>query len=211
VRLRRPAGRRRHGRWLTIPNGVDVAGFTATTSVAPDAPLMFLGRLEPIKGAHHAIAIARLANRRLIIAGNKVPEFTAYFDEQIAPHIDGSRVNLRRHRRRCAEEQVAGAVGGVPDADRLGRGPSASSWRKAMACGTPVIAFNRGSVPDIVRDGINGFACATEEEAAGAVGRLNQIDRRRVRQDCEARFDASVIISQYEQLYDETIRKTVKR
>jgi glycosyltransferase involved in cell wall biosynthesis len=195
------------GRWLTIPNGVDVAGFTCTASVAPDAPLMFLGRLEPIKGAHHAIAIARAANRRLIIAGNKVPEYTTYFDEQIAPHLDGTRVTY---------------VGTVNDAQKntwLGAAaaflmpidweePFGIVMAEAMACGTPVIAFKRGSVTDIVRDGVNGFACATVEEAAAAVGRLHTIDRRRVREDCEARFDASVIITQYEQLYEETIRSS---
>ena len=77
---------------------------------------------------------------------------------------------------------------------------------EALACGTPVIAFKRGSVTDIVRDGINGFACESVEDAAAAVDRLHTINRQRVREDCEARFDASVIVSQYEQLYDDTIR-----
>ena len=192
------------GRWLTIPNGVDVAGFTCTSSVAPDAPLMFLGRLEPIKGAHHAIAIARLANRRLIIAGNRLPEYAAYFDEQIAPHLDGRRVTY---------------VGTVDDVQKnawLGQAaaflmpidweePFGIVMTEALACGTPVIAFKRGSVTDIVRDGVNGFACASVEDAADAVGRLSAIDRKMVRRDCEARFDASVIITQYERLYDDTI------
>ena len=192
------------GRWLTIPNGVDVARFTCTASVAPDAPLMFLGRLEPIKGAHHAIAIARLANRRLLIAGNKVPEYTAYFDERIAPHLDGSRVTY------------VGAVDDVQKNTWLGAAaaflmpidweePFGIVMAEALACGTPVIAFKRGSVPDIVRDGINGFACESVEDAAAAVGRLHTIDRRRARADCEARFDAPVIISQYESLYTEMI------
>lgn len=194
------------GRWLTIPNGVDVARFTCTPSVGPDAPLMFLGRLEPIKGAHHAIAIARLANRRLIIAGNTVPEYTAYFDEQIAPHLDGSRVTY---------------VGTVDDVQKnawLGAAaaflmpidweePFGIVMAEALACGTPVIAFKRGSVTDIVRDGVNGFACESVEDAAVAVGRLHTIDRRRARADCEARFDASVIISQYESLYTEMIER----
>ncbi len=195
------------GRWLTIPNGVDVAGFTATTAVAPDAPLMFLGRLEPIKGPHHAIAIARLANRRLIIAGNTVPEYATYFDQQIAPHVDGDRVTY---------------VGTVDDVQKnMWLGQSAAflmpiDWEEpfgivmaeALACGTPVIAFKRGSVTDIVREGVNGFACTSVEDAAAAVGRLHTLDRGRVREDCEARFDASVIITQYEQLYDETIRSS---
>lgn len=192
------------GRWLTIPNGVDPSGFTCTPSVAPDAPLMFLGRLEPIKGAHHAIAIARLANRRLIIAGNKVPACTAYFDEHLAPHLDGSRVTY------------VGAVDDVQKNVWLGQAaallmpidweePFGIVMAEALACGTPVIAFKRGSVTDIVRDGVNGFACGSVEEAAGAVGRLDAIDRRVVRRDCEARFASPVIVRQYESLYEEMI------
>ena len=83
------------GRWVTIPNGVDVSKFHSTSSVPADAPLVFLGRIEPIKGAHNAIAIARRAKRRLIIAGNRVESgpHARYFDEQIAPHVDGALVS----------------------------------------------------------------------------------------------------------------------
>ena len=82
------------GAWHTIFNGVDLDEYEFRASVADDAPLMFLGRLEPIKGAHHAIAIARAAGRVLTIAGNRIAtaQGTRYFDEQIAPHVDGRRV-----------------------------------------------------------------------------------------------------------------------
>src|SRR5206468_5148451 len=83
------------GDWRTIPDGVDPTLYTPTATVASDAPLVFLGRLDPIKGAHHAIAIARAAQRRLIIAGNRVtsgPD-AGYFDAEIAPHIDGVHVD----------------------------------------------------------------------------------------------------------------------
>ena len=76
---------------------------------------------------------------------------------------------------------------------------------EAFACGTPVIAFSRGSVPEVIRDGVNGFACRTIDEAVDAVLALPRIDRRKVRADCDARFGAPVIAHAYESLYHEMI------
>jgi glycosyltransferase involved in cell wall biosynthesis len=189
------------GRWTTIFNGVDLAKYTAVERVAPDASLAFLGRLERFKGAHHAIAIARKSGRRLVIAGNKVltgPD-SSYFDDMLAPHIDGDQVRY---------------IGPVDDAQKSALfGASAAllmpiEWdepfgivmAEALACGTPVVAFDRGSVPEVVRDGVNGFRCDTLEQAVAAVGRLHQLDRAAVRADCEARFSADVITAAYEQV-----------
>src|SRR4029079_16707304 len=82
------------GEWRTIFNCVDITTYTLRASVAADAPLVFLGRLDPIKGAHDAIAIARGAGRRLVIAGNRVTDGpdTGYFAARIAPHLDGDRI-----------------------------------------------------------------------------------------------------------------------
>ena len=92
-----PADARVGGEWRTIFNGVDTARYTCQPRVAPDAPLMFLGRLDPIKGAHHAIAIARAARRRLVIAGTRVVDGpdAGYFDRSIAPHVDGDSVAMQ--------------------------------------------------------------------------------------------------------------------
>jgi glycosyltransferase involved in cell wall biosynthesis len=205
---RAPADVRTSGEWRTIFNGVDTARYTCRPCVARDAPLMFLGRLDPIKGAHHAIAIAHAARRRLIIAGNRVaggPD-AGYFDRLIGPHVDGDRVTY---------------VGPVDDAAKniwLGQAaallmpieweePFGVVMAEACACGTPVIAFARGSVPEVVRDGINGFVCRTVDEAAGAVEQLDTIDRSRVRADCEARFSGRAITDQYENLYIELLAR----
>jgi glycosyltransferase involved in cell wall biosynthesis len=76
---------------------------------------------------------------------------------------------------------------------------------EACACRTPVIAFARGSVPEVVRAGINGFACESIEDAITAVGSLDRIDRAMVRADCEARFSGSVVADAYESLYRELV------
>ena len=185
---------------------MDIATYTPRDSVLPDAPLVFLGRLDPIKGAHDAIAIARGACRRLVIAGNRLSDGpdAGYFDARIAPHLDGVRVQY---------------IGPVDDGQKnrlLGEAaallvpigweePFGIVMAEACACGTPVIAFARGSVPEVVRDGVNGFTCLSVDEAIAAVAALGRIDRRAVRADCEARFAGTVIAGAYESLYRELI------
>ena len=77
---------------------------------------------------------------------------------------------------------------------------------EALACGTPVIGFRRGSIAEVVRDGTTGFVCDTEDQAVTAVGQLPRISRAAVRADCASRFASTVIVDQYEALYREVVR-----
>ena len=189
-------------RWCTIFNGVDTSRYTPAFEVAADAPLVFLGRLERIKGPHHAIAIARRAGRRLVLAGNVAtagPDAMFYRDE-VAPHVDGDCVRY---------------VGPVDDAQKnvlLGGAaallmpiewdePFGIVMAEAFACGTPVIAYARGSVPEVVQHGRTGFHCSGVDDAAAAVERLATLDRRVVRAECERQFSHDAIVTAYEQLY----------
>ena len=192
--------------WRTIYNGVETARYDAISSVPPDAPLVFLGRLEPIKGAHHAIAIARAAGRRLVIAGNRVEASAQYFATRIAPHLGGPEVTYVGavdDRRKNAVLGSAAALLMPVEWDE----PFGIVMAEALACGTPVIGFARGSVPEIVRDGMNGYVIRTVDEAAEAVHRLPAIDRRAVRADCEARFGDRVVVDGYERLYREVLAR----
>lgn len=196
------------GRWRTIFNGVDLDRYTAVARVPDDAPLVFLGRLERIKGPHHAIAIARAARRQLVLAGTVVSEGpdAMFYHREIAPHVDGRRV------------RYAGAVDDRQKNALLGQAaallmpiewdePFGIVMAEALACGTPVIGYPRGSVPEVVRDGVNGFLCASVEQAAAAVRRLPSLDRGAVRRDCEARFGHDAIVGQYERLYLELLER----
>jgi glycosyltransferase involved in cell wall biosynthesis len=196
------------GPWSAIFNGVDLDKYVPTTNLPPDAPLAFLGRIEPIKGTHRAIEIAKKAGRKLIIAGNKVdsPEGKAYFDGFVAPHLGSDEVRY---------------VGPVDDAAKnelLGRSaamlmpieweePFGIVMAEAFACGTPVIGFRRGSVPDVVINHVNGFAVDDVEGAVYAVKKLPRLDRSAVREDCERRFSPKVIVDQYESLYREVLER----
>lgn len=189
---------------VAIPNGVDVDEYTFKPSVAPDAPLMFLGRIQPEKGTHIAIEVALATGRNLVIAGNIPQEahHTAYFEEQIRPRIDGKQI------------RYAGPVDNVQKNEYLGAAsallmpitwdePFGIVMAEALACGTPVIAFNRGAAPEVVIDGQNGFLCETAAEMSDAVCQIQLIDRQVCRNVAEEKFSSAVIGKQYEALYQQ--------
>lgn len=190
------------GRWSAIFNPVDTRLYTPVADVAPDAPLVFLGRVERIKGPHDAIAIAHRAGRTLVIAGPAPadPEGAAFFRREVLPHVDGDRVTW------------VGAIDDTAKNALLGRAaallmpihweePFGIVMAEALACGTPVVGYRRGSVPEVIRDGLNGFICTDADDAVRAVARLGGLDRTAVRRDCEERFGQDVIVEQYLALY----------
>lgn len=190
------------GDWRAIPNFVDPARFRFRGSVAPTAPLVFLSRIESIKGAHTAIAVARAAGRRLILAGNHAASGAEadYWREQIAPQIDGTQVSY---------------IGPVDDRQKVNLLGHAAAllvpveWEEpfgivfieALACGTPVVSCPRGALPEIVRDGREGFLAEDEAGLVRAVREIGAIDRRACRRRVEHHFSASVVTDAYEALY----------
>ena len=186
--------------WHTIFNGVDLAKYTYRADVGGDAPLAFLGRLEPIKGAHNAIAIAKASGRRLILAGNQAPRYKEYFDAEIASHIDGDRVQYLGPVDDAAKNALLSTSAALLMPIEWEE-PFGIVMAEAMACGTPVIGFARGSVGEVVRNGVNGYACRGISDAIWAVDRIGALDRQAVRQDCERRFSSTVVVDQYEKLY----------
>jgi glycosyltransferase involved in cell wall biosynthesis len=204
----RPRKDRFGGCWRTIHDGVEMAKYEFVSSVRSDAPLVFLGRLEFVKGAHNAIAIARGAKRRLIIAGNKVdgPAGARYFDERIAPYLDEEKITWTGEVDDGQKNSFLGEAAALLMPVEWEE-PFGIVMAEALACGTPVIGFARGSLPEVLRDGVNGYLCHTVDEAVAAVTRLSGIDRAVVRSDCENRFGDQVVVDAYERLCREALAR----
>jgi glycosyltransferase involved in cell wall biosynthesis len=190
-------------RWRTVFNGVDMTRYTPVPAVAADAPLVFLGRVERIKGPHHAIAIARAARRRLVIAGNLAPGPDAlFYQRDVAPHVDGEAVSYIGPVDDEQKNRLLGSAAALLMPIEWDE-PFGIVMAEALACGTPVIGFPRGSVPEVIVHGANGFHCRGIEDAAAAVSRIDGIDRVAVRADAERRFGHDAIVDEYERLYSE--------
>jgi glycosyltransferase involved in cell wall biosynthesis len=162
----------------------------------PGSYLAFLGRLTAEKGPEAAIRIARATGMPLRIAA-KVPRGDrGYFKERLEPQVDGKQVRLTGEvDDETKQEFLAGAAALLfpiewPE-------PFGLVMTEAMACGTPVIAFKSGSVPEVVDDGMTGFVVSGEAEAIQAIGRLGELDRRRVRAHFESRFTARRMSEEY--------------
>ena len=191
------------GHWTTVFNGAPIAPYTPVFHIPDDAPLIFLGRLDPIKGVHHAIAIAKGAGRRLTIAGPRQSNDRGYFEQEIAPYLsaDITYVGELDDRGKNALLGTGAALLMPIEWDE----PFGIVMAEALACGTPVIGFRRGSVPEVVQDGRNGYVCDTVAEAITKVGCLSAIDRRVARADFESRFSDRALVTAYEGLYHEML------
>jgi glycosyltransferase involved in cell wall biosynthesis len=162
--------------------------------------LAFLGRLTAEKGPEDAIRIAEAVGMPLRIAA-KIPRAeTAYFKKQLQPHIDGEKVTLVGEVDDDKKQPfLAGAAALLFPIDWPE--PFGLVMIEAMACGTPVIAYRSGSVPEVIEDGVTGFIVDGEEDAVRAVRDLPRLDRRVVRARFEERFAAVRMAKEYEALY----------
>jgi glycosyltransferase involved in cell wall biosynthesis len=164
--------------------------------------LLYFGRIHPDKGAAEAIEVARRTDRRLVMAG--IVQDQGYHERVVAPAIDGTRV------------LYDGPVGGAARTRTLGSArallhlinfdePFGLSVIEAMACGTPVIACNRGSMPELIDHGVTGFLVDDVDGAVEAVARIGEIDRAACRAAVAARFTVDHMADRYLALYRELI------
>lgn len=185
----------------TIHHGIALEEFTFREQ--PGEYLLFFGRIHPHKGVVEAIQLARRSGRRLVIAG--IIQDQAYFEGQVAPRIDGDQI------------QYIGSVGPGERDKLLGEAhalvhlinfdePFGLSMIEAMACGTPVIANRRGSIPEVIEDGRTGFIVDGPEQAVEAVTLVARLDRPSIRGYVEEKFSRDKMVSAYIDAYNKVLK-----
>ena len=189
----------------TIHHGIDMGAFAFNP--APGSYLAFFGRIHPDKGVVAAIEAATLAGIPLRIAG--IIQDEAYFEKEIAPCLDGERIQFVGAVR--AEDRSSFLGGAVAllhlvDFDE----PFGLSVVEAMACGTPVIAFHRGSMPELVTEG-SGAIVTDVQSAAKVARRIGQLDRSAVRASAVRRFSADRMVDQYVVAYGQAVTEFLRR
>jgi glycosyltransferase involved in cell wall biosynthesis len=195
-------GRAGGGRWYAIPNFIEPDRFTFVPDVPKDAPLVFLSRLDDIKGPDLAIAIARQSRRRLIIAGNRaeIGPQRLFFDREILPWIGHEGIEWIGEVNDEQKNALLGSAAALVVPIRWDE-PFGIVFAEALACGTPVITSPRGAAPEIVVPNQTGYLIDTIDEGVRAVSDLQKLSRRACRDDVIARFSVSSVAQQYLGLY----------
>ncbi|MGH8962371.1 MAG: glycosyltransferase family 4 protein [Jatrophihabitantaceae bacterium] len=180
----------------TIHHGIDLDALPFSANAGDG--LVAFGRIHPDKGTAAAIAIARAAHRRLTICG--IVQDERYFAEQVEPHVDGDRVRYLGSVGPPERGEVLGAAAALLHPIAFEE-PFGLSVVEAMACGTPVVAFDRGSMPEVIDEGVTGFLVADVAGAVAAVERAAGLDRAAVRARAVSRFGVDRMVTQYLAVY----------
>ncbi len=193
----------------TVYNGIDVATFSEHPH--PEDYLIVLGRMSPDKGIHLAIRVAQRCERRLVLAGIVPPENQAYFEQQVQPHLQEGSVEfvgpVDHAQKNYWLSRAYASLHLVTYEEAFGL-----TMAESMACGTPVVAVRRGSVPEVVEDGQTGFVIpvgnddAVVAAAVTALGRVGSLDRLTIRDAVRQRFDTARMVAGYERVYETILR-----
>lgn len=190
----------------TVHHGIDMTEFAVpeAASSSPRDDLVVFGRIHPDKGISDAIDIAARVGRRLVICG--IVQDAGYYAERIEPRIDGERVVYRGSVGPEERTEVLASAAVLLHPIHFAE-PFGLSVIEAMACGTPVVAYRRGSMPEVIDDGVTGFVVGDLAEAVAAVPRAAALDRSAVRQRARERFDVERMVDGYLEVYDSVLRR----
>ena len=186
----------------TVHHGIDLSQFTFNPEPSKGDYILYFGRVHHDKGTKEAVEIARALNMRLIIAG--IIQDQRYFDDYVKPFL------------REGEIEYVGSVGPEKRDDLLGNAklllhpinfnePFGLSIIEAMACGTPVVAFNKGSMPELIVNGENGFLVSNSEEAIESIKEIDRISRLNCRKVVEEKFSKESMAKKYIEVYEKIL------
>ncbi|NOX85153.1 MAG: glycosyltransferase family 4 protein [Chlorobi bacterium] len=186
----------------TVYNGIRVEDFTFREKGGDY--LLFFGRIHPEKGTFESIQIAKKAKRKLIISG--LIQDQKYFDEKIAPYVNDDDIVYVGNSGPEKRDRLLGHAYALLHPVSFEE-PFGLSVAEAMCCGTPVIAFTRGSMPELIMDGKTGFLVNTVEEAVDALSEIKNIERSFCRQWVVSNFSIEKMIDGYLAVYTQVLEK----
>jgi len=180
----------------TIHHGIPVELYPYRES--PERYLLFFGRIHHDKGVYESIRLAKQAGLPLVIAG--IIQDQIYYDKYVKPYLDEEQI---RYIGPVGPEEKGAVLGGALALLHLINfdEPFGLSVAESMACGTPVIAFNRGSMPELIANGETGFLVDDLNQARDAITRLKTIDRKKCRQRVEEKFTIDLMVERYLEVY----------
>ncbi len=184
----------------TVYHGIDLENFTYRAS--PQDYLLFFGRIHQDKGAREAIEIAARAGIKLMMAG--IIQDEAYYQTQVAPYVDQDRVQYLGVAGPEFRDQLLGNALALLHPINFNE-PFGLSVIEAGACGTPVVAFNRGSMPEIIQNGVNGFLVTDIDSAVEAVRKVKDISRKDCRKIVVEHFTRERMVENYLKIYRQII------
>lgn len=186
----------------TIHHGIEVERFTAGDG--DGGYLLFLGRIHPHKGTAAAIEVARRAGLPLVIAG--IVQDADYYRTQVEPHVDGAAVSYVGPVGPAERDRLLGGAVALLHLIEFDE-PFGLSVAESLVTGTPVIAYGRGSMPELVRPGVSGFLVSDTAGAVAAVRAAASVDRAACRADAIARFSADTMVDAYERLFERVVAR----
>ncbi len=184
----------------TIHHGIEMSEFELARGAG--GYLLYFGRIHPDKGTVEAIQAAERARLPLLLAG--IVQDEEYFERLVAPLLDGKRVRYLGVVERDRRGVLLGGARALLHLVNFEE-PFGFSVVESMACGTPVIATDRGSMPEIIRNGENGFVVGSLEETVAAIDAAGALDRRAVRASVEQRFAVGRMVDDYLDVYRRVI------
>jgi len=187
--------------WV-VYNGIDISSFKFNPK--PKDHFIWIARICPAKGVKEAIEIAEKAKVKLLLAGQLQPHWKEYFDKEIKPRLNSQIKYLGEISQNEFSNFYGQAKGCLYPINW--EEPFGLIMAESMACGTPVIVFDRGSAREVVKDGKTGFVVKNINEAVKAIKKIDQIDRRECRKRVEKKFTIKKMVDEYEKVYYEILK-----